>query len=172
MKRVKLNTIKGLEHLKDYYYIQEDGKLFGYNGRELAHGLDKYGYVRNNLSTEIGLKTFFRHRLVALAFIDNLENKDQVNHINEDKENNHVSNLEWCTQAENNKHGTLQERSAKSRSKPVIGTCVKTGKQIKFSSITEAGRQGFNIGNISSCCKGRVKTHKGYTWQFKEQQTN
>ena len=171
MERVRLNTVKGLEHLRDYYYIEESGELYGYNGKKLADRLNK-GYVENGLSTEKGQKYFFRHRLVALAFIKNPENKPQVNHIDEDKLNNHVSNLEWCTQAENNRHGTLQERSAKSRSKPVIGICVKTGETIEFPSAAEAERQGFQNANISSCCRGKLKTHKGYTWQFKEQQTN
>lgn len=168
MRKVRLKDIKGLEHLKDFYYIQEDGKLFGYNGRELANSLNSGGYVRNKLSTEIGKKGFRRHRLVAMAFIDNPDNKEQVNHIDEVKMNNDISNLEWATAAENLNHGTRNERSAQTLSKPIIGTCVKTGQQIEFPSAKEAGRQGFNQGAVSSCCNGKRKTHKGFTWQFKE----
>ena len=53
------------------------------------------------------------------------------------------------------------------RSKAVIGTNVKTGEVISFHSQQEAGRNGFHRGNISSCCSGRLKTHKGYIWKFK-----
>lgn len=168
MRKIQLNTIKGLEELRDYYYIQEDGKLFGYQGREIADVLSSYGYIRNGLSTEIGPKHFQRHRLVALAFIDNPENKEQVNHLDENKLNNHVSNLEWATAAENNTHGTRTQRAGAKLLKPIVGTCVKTGEKIEFSSGIEAERQGFNRGAISNCCSGRQKTHKEYTWKFKE----
>lgn len=167
MKRVKLNTIEGLEHLKSYYEIEEDGTLYGYNGRKLADVLSNRGYIRNSLSTEKGQKNFLRHRLVAMAFIDNPENKPEINHINEDKLNNHVENLEWCTRVENMNHGTLYERAAQSCSKAVIGTCVKTGKTVEFPSTIEADRQGFDSGNVSRCCRGERNTHKGYTWQYK-----
>lgn len=168
MKRIRLNSIKGLEHLKSYYFIQEDGQLFGYNGRKLADPLNSRGYVQNVFSTEIGSKHFYRHRLVALAFIENPENKPEINHLDENKLNNDVSNLEWSTRAENMEYGTRNERAAKSRSKAVIGTCIKTGKTVEFPSGVEAGRQGFHGGCISSCCSGRLKTHKGYFWSFKE----
>lgn len=167
-RKVQLNKIKGLEHLKDYYYIEEDGTLYGENNRKLANSLNTWGYVQNILSTELGRKPFLRHRLVALAFIDNPENKKQVNHLDEEKTNNDISNLEWATAAENANHGTRTERSTQSRSKAVIGVCVKTGQQIEFPSTNEARHSGFHQSAISNCCNGKQKTHKGRTWQFKE----
>lgn len=173
MKRVQLCKVKGLEEVKDYYFIDESGKLFGYQGKEMSDRPHTLGYIYNQLSTEIGSRQFRRHRLVALAFIPNPENKDEVNHIDEDKLNNHVSNLEWATAAENCQHGTRTERiKAKTTngklSKPIIGTCINTGQQIEFPSAAEAQRQGFNSSHISSCCLGQRNTHKGYTWKFKE----
>lgn len=164
MKRKQLNTIEGLKHLKDFYEIQEDGTLYGHRGRKLAETLNSHGYVQNKLSTEIGEKPFYRHRLVALAFIPNPENKREINHRDENKLNNDISNLEWATRAENINHGTRNERI----SKPVIGICVKTGQQIEFPSTMEAGRQGFHQGHVAACCRGEEKTHKGYEWRFKE----
>jgi len=68
--------------------------------RELTYTLNNRGYH----SVGICRKTFMVHRLVALAFIPNPENKPFVNHLDGNKLNNHVSNLEWCTAKENNLH--------------------------------------------------------------------
>lgn len=72
--------------------------------RELKSRIDMYGYKRVTLSKNSKGKTIFIHRIVALAFLDNPHNKPQVNHIDGDKLNNTISNLEWCTQKENMKH--------------------------------------------------------------------
>ena len=109
------------------------------------------------------------HRLVASAFIENPNNFCELNHRDECKANNCVSNLEWCDRKHNINYGTRNQRAAASRinhpkrSKQVM--CVETG--IIYPSTIEAARQlGFSQGNISSCCNGRHKTCGGYTWQY------
>ena len=67
----------------------------------------KKGYQRISFKVNGKSKQYFVHRLVALAFIPNPDNKPCVNHKDADKKNNHVSNLEWCTDAENNEHARL-----------------------------------------------------------------
>ena len=70
----------------------------------------KLNYRSIQLTTCEGKKSFLVHRLVAFAFLPNPENKPQINHKNKIRYDNHVDNLEWCTQAENNKHSAFTKR--------------------------------------------------------------
>ena len=118
-------------------------------------------------------------RLVAAAFIPNPENKPCIDHIDGDRTNNHADNLRWVTYLENNNNPItkkrLSENNAKNmqgkegvlhpNSKPVKmmknGICLKT-----YQSIHLAKKDGFNDTLIIRCCKGRMKKHKGYNWEY------
>lgn len=91
------------------YLVSEDGKIYsvrrkGCNGRYLKSRPNSSGYLRVDLRKGKNKKTVFVHRIVAETFIPNPENKRCINHIDGNKSNNSVSNLEWCSHSENMKH--------------------------------------------------------------------
>lgn len=98
---------KQIEGYEKDYEISSFGQI-----KSVKNGVDKFmravaryrDYPRVSLSKEGKQKGFAVHRLVAIAFIDNPENKPHINHIDGNKKNNHVSNLEWCTHKENMDH--------------------------------------------------------------------
>lgn len=94
----------------DKIVIRTDGKNRHQKGKILKLQISKYGYNVITLWNNNVSKQFKVHRLVAMAFIPNPNNLPQVNHIDEDKLNNKIDNLEWCTALENNRHSNIAER--------------------------------------------------------------
>lgn len=87
------------------YYVSENGDIFSlYSNKQLTPRIEKTGYVSYSIQIGKNTKAIRAHRLVALTFIPNPENKPEVNHIDANKQNNHVSNLEWVFHDYNMKH--------------------------------------------------------------------
>ena len=124
---------------------------------------DGGGYLQVGLSKNGEYKTCKVHRLVAQTFIPNPDNLPQVNHIDENKINNRVENLEWKSPKDNCNHGTRNERI----SKKVLQFSLD-GKLIReWESTHECGRNGFNQGAVAASCRGERKTHKGFRFMYK-----
>lgn len=119
------------------------------------------GYCDVVLQRDGVRKTMLVHRIVANAFC--IKNGgDQVNHINSIRHDNRSENLEWCTGKENVAHAIANDPKKWGR-KAICA--VKDGKVVHtFASAKEAGRHGFNPGNISSALSGRLKTSGGLEW--------
>lgn len=97
---------KFLPEVKDRYYINRKGELYTNDGKDKMKDALKNGYVKNCLILKSGgQRSYFRHRLVMICFnkVEDYE-KLQVNHIDGNKTNNNLNNLEWCTNQENHVH--------------------------------------------------------------------
>jgi hypothetical protein len=141
--------------------------------RPIKQAKNRGGYYQVPLRINGKSKTISVHRLVAEAFIDNPENKPEVNHKDGDKSNCNVFNLEWNTHAENLQHAarTGLLKNGIGIDSPLSKTVIQLNEVgnilNKFNGISEAYRKtGINYQNISSCCLGRRKSAGGYYWKF------
>ena len=120
-----------------------------------------------------GRKQISVHRIVAEAFIDNPNGYAEVNHIDECKTNNAVSNLEWCTRSQNMKSGTLPQRLQavqmnNKRSKKIAQYTLSGELMNVFPSLHEAERHGYAASNVCKCANGHPKySHAyGFIWRY------
>lgn len=152
--------------IKDFpnYYIDTKGNVFNANGIKLKPLVSNNGYLRVSLSNhEVKHKRFSIHRLVAESFIPNPENLPQVNHKDEDKTNNCVENLEWCTALENLNYSNVIEKASEAKEQKI--RCVTTGEI--FSSLKEVKNKfGVHHSNLVACCRGRRKRCGGMEWEY------
>lgn len=131
------------------------------------------GYLQVCLVKEGKREMYTVHRLVLSTF-NPCENSHelQVNHIDENKTNNNLSNLEWCTHKDNQNHGTRNKRIAEKNSIPIAQLALD-GKYVKaWKSAHDAEREcGFNNGSIIQCCKNKYmregnNIYKDYRWMY------
>lgn len=165
---------------RDYnkYDVCEDGRIWSkVRNKFLKPQTNKYGYQTVNLMDNNSKRhSQFVHRVCWIA-VNGREVPEgfQLNHKDEDKTNNHISNLELVTPKQNSNFGTRNARVSKAMKGKLINRqdqskrvgAFKDGDlEMAFPSTAEAERNGYDSGHISKCCNGKLKTHKGYEWRY------
>ena len=160
---------RDIEGYYGLYKVSEYGDIMALNykltGKKklLKPGHTTDGYTYFVLSKNGKQKNYYTHRLVATAFCEGADEFEEVNHVDEDKTNNHYTNLEWCTREYNVNYGTRNNKVAVKLKKKT--RCIEL--DIIFDSIKEAAEYVNGCPcNISSCMLGRVKTASGYHWEY------
>lgn len=156
------------------YIIYSDGRVKNIKtGKYLHPYLMMNGYYGIALINDKGIRKQYKlHKLLAMLFIPNPDNLLYVNHKDENKLNNSIDNLEWCTSLYNNTYGT---RLIRAKKKQIIS--YRTGKrlyQIKdkkviniYDSVNDAAKTlGIKALNITNVLHGRQKTSGGYNWKL------
>lgn len=124
----------------------------------------KKGYLCVCLCKNGNVKWFRVHRLVWEAFNGAIPEGMHVNHINEDKTDNRLENLNLMTPKDNINCGTGIQRRATKQSQSVL-QLTPDGKLVKeWNSMSDADKYGYNHSRIAACCNGKQKTHKGFLW--------
>jgi len=151
-----------------------NGNIALLTGKELKTQIDRNGYVRARLSHSNKKITIRMHREVAIVFIPNPENKPQVNHKDGNKQNNSVSNLEWCDNSQNQIHAiesglkTISYAEKAPRTKFKVLVFDKSGNhKLTLCGNKEMKLHGFDFRLVNACLQGKRKYHKEH--YFKSQ---
>lgn len=146
------------------YYASDFGKVYKLKGdgvyKEIKPFYRKTGYGVVKLKTKKGFKNFYIHRCVCLAFKENNEDKPEVNHIDGNKQNNYIDNLEWCTRKENAVHAKKNNLMKKGYSH---GNAVLNKEQVEYIRNSNiSGRKLAKELNVSPTTVWDVRKHKTY----------
>lgn len=164
-------NVVGYEGLYKVSNLGRIKSLYNYNrnGSNILKPKIKRGYYTVGLRKNGIRKWYLVHRLVAQAFIQNHNNYPQINHKNENKLDNNVNNLEWCTVLYNNTYGTRIKRVKDKTSKPVLQYDINMNFIKEYASLVDATKEmGLKSTScISLCCSGKYETSKGYIWRYK-----
>ena len=193
-------TWKDIPSLVGYYQASDTGRIRSVDrivkrttgttkklsGKVLKQFVTRNGYLKVCICVDGKLKTQRVHRLIAQTFIPNPENKEEVNHKNENKKDNRTCNLEWISIRNNRNYGTRMRRCIENRdqngakngmygirgaknrmSKPIVQKDLN-GKIINIFDCVRAAGEAVNCSpsQIARCANGYLKTTKGFCWEY------
>jgi len=160
------------------YKFSNTGKVWSKSSnKEMSLDLKQSGYARISLynDDEKKQKTLSVHRLIAITFIPNPENKPTVNHINHNRADNRVENLEWATMAEQNndkKEASKEVISKRLNNSRAVWRCSLDGTKLElYKKIDDAKKwlsekNGSKHYNITKACKNKIKSAYGFKWIY------
>ena len=155
------------ENLETDYSVSEEGEVRKDTTNYILKQSSQQDYNFVTLFINGKQKRMRVHRLVAEAFIPNPENKPYVNHIDGNRSNNQVENLEWVTPAENSQHAVSIGQWGNSRARPVIQYNLDGERMAIFESASEAARQtGGSQSKVTMCCRRQRETANDYQWRY------
>jgi hypothetical protein len=170
---------KDIQGFENRYQVSDKGNVRALNfkrtGQTKLLKLNVHcGYYYVNLYEKGKYKTFRVHRLMALAFIENPQNKPFINHKDGNKLNNSLENLEWCTPKENTIHalktGLAQSpkpRYGKANHKTKgVNQYSLDGQFVKHWDCIRDAEKAYKAHHISAVCKGQRETCKGFKWEY------
>lgn len=156
--------MNGLYEVSNYGNVRS---LKWNKARILRKGIQTSGYAYVCLCKNRQIKLMTIHKLVATTFLENPNNYAEINHKDENKLNNNVNNLEWCSHFYNMNYGNNVQKRSKSNKKP-IKQFDKLSNFIKEwdSAIDVQSKTGINQASIIKCCKNKLKTAGGFVWRY------
>ena len=170
---------KDIKDYEGFYQVSSVGRVRSMgnggsnNSKERILKPYKNEYLMVNLFKNGKRTPFLIHRLVAEAFIPNIDNKPFIDHIDTNPSNNKIENLRWVTQKENlNNPLTINKfKSRIGKLHPKHKSILQFDKNMNFIKKWDCARDierelGFNNSCISDCCNGKIKTSNGYKWGF------
>lgn len=170
-----METWKDVPGFEGLYQVSDLGRIKSFKKSKkfkspmeyiLTPSLTNSGYCIVTLYGENTRRKFLVHRLVATVFLPNPHNLPQINHKDENKTNNSVKNLEWCTAEYNNAYGTARIRSIDTKSTP-IAQKTYDGKTIAVYRSTRIASEilGINIGTLRSAIQSHSQC-RGHYYEY------
>lgn len=172
-----LYQVSNLGRVRSYdrYVVKIHPKLltpytFILKGKVLKNKVHDNGYLYVSLYSDKTPKNHYIHRLVAMAFVQGHDDVNNVvNHKDENKKNNHWTNLEWCTQIYNNEYSDIQGKATAKKMKRVCQYDINGCFIKEYESLNDAARNvGIDAKSIWRVCNKIYDSAGGYIWRYAE----